>query len=57
MVIDVIWQLIAGSDGLSSSGMLAGNIQSTFDWMAGQTNYALTGAGNFVWFPPWQTAG
>lgn len=52
MVVDVIWQLIFGSDGLSSSSMLAMQVSDSFEWAAGQTVYAVTGGGDgeFRWF-------
>lgn len=51
MLVDVVWQLIAGSDGLSATSMPAQWVQATFMWIAGQTNYALTGSGEFMWLP------
>jgi len=51
-VIDVLWQLLAGSDGLSESGTVGSHIGEAFSWSVGQTVYALTGGGDgsFRWF-------
>ena len=51
MLIDVIWQLIVGSDGLSQTSMPAQWVKGTFMWVAGQTNYALTGSGDLELLP------
>lgn len=51
MVVDVIWQLIAGTDGLSSTSTPASWVKGTFMWIAGQTNYALTGSGDLMLLP------
>ena len=51
MLVDVIWQLITGSDGLSSTSTPANWVKGTFMWIAGQTNYALTGSGDLMLLP------
>jgi len=52
MIVDVIWQLIVGSDGLSAGSGLAMQVEMAFDWSVNQTVYALTGGGDgsFRWF-------
>ena len=52
MIIDVIWQLIFGSDGLSAGSSIAMQVEMAFDWNVGQTVFALTGGGDgrFRWF-------
>jgi len=51
-VLDVLWQLITGRDGLSSSGAVGNHIGEAFSWSAGQTVYSFTGGGDgsFRWF-------
>lgn len=51
MVLDVLWQLITGREGLSASGMLASWLQGIVQWGAMQTNYALFGDGEFKLLP------
>jgi len=51
MIADVVWQLIVGSDGLSSTSTPANWVKGTFMWIAGQTNYALTGSGDLMLLP------
>jgi len=51
MLVDVVWQLITGSDGLSSTSTPANWVKGTFMWIAGQTNYALTGSGDLMLLP------
>lgn len=51
MIVDVVWQLIVGSDGLSATSMPAQWVKGTFMWIAGQTNYALTGSGSLKLLP------
>jgi len=51
MLVDVVWQLIVGSDGLSATSTPAQWVKGTFMWVAGQTNYALTGSGNLKLLP------
>lgn len=55
MVLDVIWQLITGKEGLDSGSSIAGHIDNAFEWTASQTVYAVTGGGDgeFRWF--WTT--
>ena len=51
MLVDIIWQLIVGSDGLSATSMPSQWVKGTFMWIAGQTNYALTGSGDLELLP------
>lgn len=51
MVIDVVWQLITGREGLDAGGMLASWLQGIVQWGAMQTNYALFGDGEFKLLP------
>jgi hypothetical protein len=51
MVIDVVWQLITGREGLDAGGMLASWLQGIVQWGAMQTNYALFGDGEFQLLP------
>lgn len=50
-IVDVIWQLILGSDGLSASSTPAGWISDSLEWLVGQEIYAFTGANSFQWIP------
>jgi len=51
MIVDVIWQLIIGTDGLSATSVPARAVNGVFMWFGGQTNYALTGSGDFELIP------
>ncbi len=52
MVLDVIWQLITGRDGLDANSTIASQVEMAFEWSVGQTVFALTGGGDgsFRWF-------
>ncbi len=52
MVLDVLWQLITGRDGLDSQSAIAMQVEQAFEWSVGQTVFALTGGGDgqFRWF-------
>ncbi len=49
MVIDVLWQLILGSDGLSKDATPAKWVKRTLEWSMGQTLYSITGGGDGEW--------
>lgn len=49
MVVDILWQLITGRGGLSSSSKPAKWIKRTLEWSMGQTLYAITGGGDRKW--------
>ena len=51
MVVDILWQLIAGSDGLSSSSTPAMWVDRFFSWSYEQTVFAITGKGSFQLLP------
>lgn len=51
MILDVLWQFIAGSDGLSSSGTVGSWLRGYIGWTADMSAYAITGAGSFDWLP------
>lgn len=46
MVIDVLWQAILGTEGLSSSSRPAQVVAGVLQWTGGQFLYALTGGGD-----------
>ncbi|MFW5938321.1 MAG: hypothetical protein ACOCSN_05185 [Halanaeroarchaeum sp.] len=50
-LVDVLWQLIVGTDGLSASSTPAGWVQSSLTWLVEQEIYAFTGANDFAWLP------
>jgi len=49
--IDVLWQLVFGSDGLSASSTPAMLVRSTLLWPVDLMIYAFTGAGEMQWLP------
>ncbi|UTF52752.1 hypothetical protein [Natronosalvus rutilus] len=49
MVIDLLWQLLLGSEGLSSGSSVGSYIESFWMWSAGQTVFAMTGGGDGKW--------
>lgn len=49
--IDVLWQAIVGSDGLSSSSSPSRWVRGTYEWHADTMAYSFTGAGSFQWLP------
>lgn len=49
--IDVFWQLITGSDGLSASSWPADLVSRTLRWPVDLQVYAYTGAGEMMWLP------
>lgn len=51
MVIDLVWQLITGGEGLSPTGMTASWVRGAYMWHAGQTTYGLTGQGELQLLP------
>lgn len=48
-VVDLLWQLITGGDGLSSSATPAQWVSRTLMWSAGQTIYGITGGSDGQW--------
>lgn len=51
MVVDVVWQFILGSDGLSSDGTLGSGIVATIRWPVDLTVFAVAGDGEMLWLP------
>jgi len=51
--VDVLWQLVLGSDGLSSSSTPAMLVRGVIMWPARLQVYAFTGAGEMLWLPEW----
>lgn len=49
--IDVLWQLIVGSDGLSSTSTLGSFINDSLYWPVDNMVYAFTGSGGLEWLP------
>lgn len=54
-IVDLLWQLVLGSDGLDSSSTTATHIGDAFRWSVGQTLFTITGGGDgeFRWL--WTT--
>ncbi len=52
MLLDIVWQLVAGSEGLDENGRAGMLVSSAFKWAYGQTVFALTGGGD-GWFRWW----
>ncbi|WP_153952738.1 hypothetical protein [Halosegnis longus] len=52
MLLDIIWQLLLGSEGLDEDGRAGMLVSSAFSWAIGQTIFALTGGGD-EWFRWW----
>ncbi|RLM32617.1 hypothetical protein [Haloarcula sp. Atlit-120R] len=50
-IVDVLWQLIFGTDGLSSSSRPAGIVKGVLLWPVDLTIYAFTGDGGMMWLP------
>lgn len=50
-IVDVVWQLILGSDGLSASSMPAKWVKRLIMWPVNLTVYAITGSGDFQLWP------
>lgn len=53
MVLDVLWQAITGRDGLDPNGRVGSAIVDFYEWVVGQSLFALVGAGDgeFCWHP------
>jgi hypothetical protein len=51
MIIDVIWQMILGTEGLDPNGSVGSWLRGYIKWTERQTVYAITGAGNREWLP------
>lgn len=50
-VVDVLWQLFLGSEGLSENGSLASWIKRLLMWPVDLEIYAFTGDGEMQWLP------
>lgn len=51
-IIDVLWQFIINSEGLSEGSRAAEIVTDTLQWGIDLVVYALTGKREFMWFPP-----
>jgi hypothetical protein len=51
MVIDVLWQFLVNSEGLSENGRAADIVASALEWNMELNVYALTGKKEFMWLP------
>ena len=50
-VIDVLWQFLLNSEGLSEDSRPAKIVVDTLDWKVDLYTYSLTGKGDFMWLP------
>ena len=50
-LIDVVWQLVVGTNGLSASSRPAMIVKDTYQWQADQMSFATTGDGEFAALP------
>lgn len=50
-IVDLLWQLIWGGDGLSKDATPAEWVSRTLSWTTQQTIFVLTGAGDGQWVP------
>lgn len=50
-IVDVLWQLVSGRDGLSASSGPAGIVKATLLWPTELMIYAFTGDGGMMWLP------
>ncbi len=50
-IVDLLWQLIAGSDGLPADSTPGQWVSRTLSWTTQQTIYVITGAGDGQWRP------
>jgi hypothetical protein len=48
-VIDFLWQLILGGEGLSDRNMVAMWLMGVYKWMLSNSEYAFFGKGSFAW--------
>lgn len=49
--VDIVIQLILGSEGINRNGMMMGVVEDTTRWYADIHVFAFTGKGQFTWFP------